>query len=166
LGIAYFVGSGGLERDRKEAFRLFSLAAQRDNPDAHDWLGYYYCYSFDAVEIDIDAALLHFRRSAAQGNAAGMRDLAQCYALGRGVERNLEKALKWYNRSSALHDEFAIRTLKLIKDRIDEQYRPEVEEILRNLSLEDDGRGSFASSSSTQLSNLTQQKDEEEGKKE
>lgn len=43
-------------------------------------------------------AIRYYKMAAEAGNKSAMLDLAACYMDGRGVERNVEEAFKWYNK--------------------------------------------------------------------
>ena len=49
------------------------------------------------------------KKAAEKGHARGMRYCADCYANGEGVERSLEQAIYWYEKSLELEDNEQVR---------------------------------------------------------
>jgi TPR repeat protein len=52
------------------------------------------------IDIDIVAAYEWYKAAAINGHVTSMAELALCYELGCGVERNDEEALDWYIRAA------------------------------------------------------------------
>lgn len=52
------------------------------------------------IDIDIVAAYEWYKAAAINGHVTSMAELALCYELGCGVERNDEEALDWYTRAA------------------------------------------------------------------
>ncbi len=74
LGIMYYNGAGGLEKNPDEAFRLFRLSAGQNNTIALKWLGF--CYEHGVgTDIDLERALRWYKLAAAQGDEEGKRYL-------------------------------------------------------------------------------------------
>ena len=52
------------------------------------------------IDIDVVAAYQWYKAAAINGHVTSMAELALCYELGCGVERNDEEALDWYTRAA------------------------------------------------------------------
>lgn len=53
---------------------------------------------------EAERAIRYYKTAAEMGNKSAMMDLGACYMDGRGVERNVEEAIKWYERGWDLDD--------------------------------------------------------------
>jgi len=93
LGFMYFKGRG-VDKDFKEAFKWYSLAAKQGNAFAQSELGVMYMKG-EVVDQNYQEAARWFRKSADQGYAGAQRLLAIMYARGHGVEQSDEEAQKW-----------------------------------------------------------------------
>ena len=80
----------------EEAFTYLKTAADRGYTEAYYWLARAYLNG-DGCTKSIDQALHYFQLSVATGHQ-GCLELADCYRLGMGVERNYETAWEYYSR--------------------------------------------------------------------
>jgi len=88
------------------ALPLFREAAEDGSADAQAWLG----YLLDFAEDD-DEAVRWYRASAEQGNAEGLIGLADMYAKGEGVEKDLAEARLLYEKAADAGQNRAARVL-------------------------------------------------------
>ena len=58
-------------------------------------------------EQDMKKAICWYERAAEQNHPAAMNSLGECYAMGRGVPRDLETAMEWYRRAAELGEAMA-----------------------------------------------------------
>jgi len=93
LGFMYFKGRG-VDKDPKEAFKWYQLAADQGNAFAQSEIGIMYMNG-DTVERDYKEAAKWFRLAADQGYAGAQRLLATMYARGHGVDQSDEEAQRW-----------------------------------------------------------------------
>jgi TPR repeat protein len=74
-------------------------AAEQDNHAAAYRMGQLYASSTWGVERDYAQAHQWLLRAANGGNRDGQIELARLYEFGRGVEKDLEQALHWYEQA-------------------------------------------------------------------
>ena len=97
LGLMYQRGFG-VEKRPREAFRLYSEAAQRGHALAMNNLGAMYRRG-EGVPRDFAKALLWFRKSA-KNTLVAKSNLGSMYLSGHGVEASYTEAVRWF-RSAA-----------------------------------------------------------------
>ena len=107
LGENYYYG-WTVQRDDKEAARLFDLAAVKDHVNAQYYLGLMH-FSGEGVDKDRKKAAFWLRQSSVQGLTDGMSLLGLIYENGYDVPKDLEEALYWF---SLRGDEIAIDNVK------------------------------------------------------
>ena len=90
---ALFYGRG-VETNRTEAVRFYTIAAEGDVPGAQVSLGNCLLRGI-GCERDDEAAARWLLRAAHGGNLGAMNDLAFCFLNGRGVDRDLEQGFRW-----------------------------------------------------------------------
>jgi len=114
-GKDYFHGKGGVERDTKEAVAWYRKAAEQEQADAQYSLGMCYekgegveqdnkeakTWCLKAAKQGHEEAVAWCRRAAEQGDADAQFELGQCYANGRGVEKDAKEAVAWYRKAAA-----------------------------------------------------------------
>jgi len=88
------------------ALPLFLEAAEGGSADAQAWLGYLLDFAEDDAE-----AVRWYRASAEQGNAEGLIGLADMYAKGEGVEKDLAEARSLYEKAADAGQDRAARVL-------------------------------------------------------
>lgn len=86
LGYCYFNGIG-IDKDIDKGLEWIKKAANQGNKDAKDWLDY-------------SVAVNRFREAAEQADASAQYNLGECYAYGRGVDRNHIEAVKWFRKAA------------------------------------------------------------------
>ncbi|MEM1111419.1 MAG: SPOR domain-containing protein [Pseudomonadota bacterium] len=72
---------------------------------------------YDLFEAgDVDAAVREWQAAAAVGNATAQLNLGQLYRQGRGVERDLQEAIRWYSMAANNGSEIARYNLLVMFD--------------------------------------------------
>ena len=89
-------------KEYEKAEGVFSSFAESGDADAQYWLGR--CLR---DRKDYDGAIVWYKKSAEQGHAEAQGSLGVCYEMGRGVEKNNEKAFEWYKKSADNGNEIA-----------------------------------------------------------
>lgn len=92
--------------DLPGALPLFRQAAEAGSADAQAWLGYLLDFAEDDVE-----AVRWYRAAAEQGHADGLAGLADMYAKGEGVEKDLGEARSLYEKAADAGHDRAARVL-------------------------------------------------------
>jgi TPR repeat protein len=92
--------------DLPGALPLFREAAEAGSADAQVWLGYLLDFAEENVE-----AVRWYRAAAEQGHAEGLAGLADMYAKGEGVEKNLGEARLLYEKAADAGNDRAARVL-------------------------------------------------------
>ena len=92
--------------DLPGALPLFREAAEGGSADAQAWLG----YLLDLAEENVES-VRWYRAAAEQGNKEGMAGLADMYAKGEGVERDLAEARSLYEKAADAGHDRAARVL-------------------------------------------------------
>ena len=92
--------------DLPGALPLFREAAEGGSADAQAWLGYLLDFAEDNAE-----AVRWYRASAEQGHAEGLAGLADMYAKGEGVEKDLAEARSLYEKAADAGQDRAARVL-------------------------------------------------------
>lgn len=80
-----------------EALGLLKDVAEKGHPGAQN----YYGYMLDKSDED-EAAVKWYKKSAAQNNIDGILSLAKMYAAGEGVQKDIPKAVKLYEKAIGL----------------------------------------------------------------
>ncbi len=62
---------------------------------------------FVSVILSFAANIDELKKAAEQGDAQAQCNLGNCYALGKGVEKNLREAVKWYRKAAEQGDALA-----------------------------------------------------------
>lgn len=106
LGLNYYYGEEGCEKNLNLAIFFFSRAAKVQHSGAQFALGQ--CYSEMKNE---KRAFQMFRYAANQNNAFAINSLGLCYEYGMGVKKNRFKAFKLYKLSAQKGNCIAITNL-------------------------------------------------------
>lgn len=98
--------------DLLSAKHAAAVAADRGNVSARYHLS---LLIFMKAKTDVDRAqgLAMLRSAAELGHARAQFDLARRYEIGKGVEANLDEALRWYQKSAESGDPLAKQRLSL-----------------------------------------------------
>ncbi|CAO3675937.1 unnamed protein product [Rhizopus stolonifer] len=99
LGLVYYFGRLGKERDMNEATGLIRKAASAGYPYAQRVLGQFYQQQKNERE-----AIRWFKRAAINKDMIALDLLGRCHQHGMGVEVDLEKALAYYSKAAERKD--------------------------------------------------------------
>lgn len=100
LGYNYRDGKGGVAKDDRESVAWFRRAADLNNAEAFDNLGFLYLEG-RGVPVNLAIASGYFRASAEKGWKQGQFNLGMDYFFGRGVERDYARAVSWWESAAA-----------------------------------------------------------------
>lgn len=107
LGFLYLYGKG-VQKNREEALKWYQVASEQGDAAAQSNLCAELRESSKAEDL---ANAVHWcKLSAAQGNQAGLFQLAGFYLYGRGVEQNLVEAYVWLSLAMATPGSSEIQT--------------------------------------------------------
>ncbi len=109
LGLAYL---NDLEND-KEAFKYFSIGAEKGERSCIACLGYMQMYG-KGTEVDYAAAFQNLSIGLEAEQSFTCTCLGYLYENGLGTEKNLESALTLYKRAAALGDTYAKSRVKAL----------------------------------------------------
>ncbi len=102
LGLKYLTGQGYIQKDHKEAFRLFTLAADQGLAAAQCHLAKMYHQSHQGVvEKNTEKALSLYKLAAEQGLDHALYMMGSFYEKGEFVTQNLEEAERYYLLAAA-----------------------------------------------------------------
>ena len=108
LGEGYYYGKG-VQQDRRQSVVWWRKASEQGHAEGQYLLG---CACSDGEGLDgvlqKDAAVALFKQAAEQDHMQAQCHLALAYQTGgEGVDRDVGRALFWFERSAALGDRFA-----------------------------------------------------------
>jgi len=89
----------GKQKSYDDAFKYYTLAAERGNTEAMCNLGYYYSEG-QGVEKDLKGSFEWYRKSAVAGYLHSIRDVGVCYYYGLGVTTDYKEAVMWLKKAS------------------------------------------------------------------
>lgn len=90
VGTIYLVGDG-VQKNSKEAFKWFKIAAEQGNVESQFQLGLLY-YNGEGVKKDVKEAFRWFKMAAAQDHPKAQNNLSRMYFEGEEVPENSEMA--------------------------------------------------------------------------
>ncbi len=106
----------GRKADINKAFSHFLKGAEKGNPTAQYWVGWYYEVGDGDIEIDYKAAFEWYKKSADQNSPDGLYMLGNLYFWGHGVDQDYLKSGEYYTRAAAIGDTKAIDFLNSQKE--------------------------------------------------
>jgi TPR repeat protein len=92
--------------DLPGSMTYFRKAADAGSAEAQAWLGYILDQSEDNAE-----AVEYYRAAAEQGNVEGIAGLAEMYAKGEGVDKDLAEAHRYFTKAGELGHDRSMRVL-------------------------------------------------------
>ncbi|MBT7303638.1 MAG: sel1 repeat family protein, partial [Victivallales bacterium] len=97
----------GLQPEKKEkadkvSMERLQMLAEKGNPGAQLALGRMHYDGSAGLEQDFVKAADHFYKAARGGNDRAVFNYGLCLALGRGVEKDTDKALEWFVRAAEM----------------------------------------------------------------
>jgi hypothetical protein len=99
LGMMYQLGEY-VQKDKKEALRLYFLSAAQGYISAMNNIGVVYAVGGDGVVANLEEAATWYRKAAEQGDATSQNQLGELYLYGRGVQKDYVEAMKWFLKAS------------------------------------------------------------------
>jgi TPR repeat protein len=99
IGMYYYDGKGGVDKDYLEAVIYFKKSAELGNASGMFHRGQMYNRG-EGVTKDRDEALKWFRKAAELGNLKAMGNIGNSYRDGDGVAKSYSEALKWYRKAA------------------------------------------------------------------
>ena|GEM_PF-3619539 len=115
IGDSYFSGTNGAVKDYGEAVRWLEKASSRKHPAAQYALACCYANGLGTEKSD-EAAFSLFRVAEENGFAGASLNVAQCFAEGRGVQKNPFRAAVRYIRMILDGDAQAVSRLRALYD--------------------------------------------------
>lgn len=98
LGIMYRYAYG-VEADINKSISWYKKSVEQGNHYAMNNLGHLYITTEEDIQKDYKEAFKLLNQSQMQGNNSAMSNLGLMYENGYGVEKDAEKALKWYKKA-------------------------------------------------------------------
>ena len=101
FNLSVFLEEGiGVEKNEIEGQKWGQKAADQGYAEAQCGLGLNYTYGFGGIAPDKTEGAKWFRKAAEQGLATAQYYLGDCYAVGRGVQKNEVEAVKLYQKAA------------------------------------------------------------------
>lgn len=104
--------------------------AEQGDAEAQNYLGVMYHIAEGTLKNDLEA-LDWFRRSMEQGNAKAFSSMAIMYSNGASVKQNYIYAYALFSIAMTLGDEFGLRTIDIIKDRLSHEELQKGQELFK-----------------------------------
>jgi hypothetical protein len=98
LAHLYLLGRG-VEKSDPEALRWMTASAEGGYEGAQQVLATWYFRGTHGLQQDPATGLAWMHKAAAQGSPDAMYALGVCYANGKGTERDVEQALRWFHEA-------------------------------------------------------------------
>ncbi len=99
LAYLYENGLAGIEKNRQEAIRLYTLSAEAGYAPAQNYLGFCY-YKGEGVPRDAAKSLFWIQKAAEQGDIKSYNNLGWLLLEGDGVVHDASKAAYWFSRAA------------------------------------------------------------------
>lgn len=128
LGRDYAEGNG-VVKNLQRAVSFFRKAALQGNPVAQGALGI--LYQSKEFEINHPKALQFFQLAAAQGNQFAQYKLAAMYELAKGTNKDIPRAIYWYEKSD--HENSAEKIQQLTQS-LEIDLKPSIQSTLKTES--------------------------------
>ena len=90
----------GVPRNLEKAFYLYRESADNGFDDAFWWVGFFYTGIGD-IPTNNELSYKYFLKSAETGNPDGMVQVANCLEVGKGVRKDRNEALRYYNLAAS-----------------------------------------------------------------
>ena len=116
LGMAFWHGWAGFEKDPREAVRWFRLAAEQEHGFSQLMLGIMYVKG-DGVPQNYAEAANWWWLGASRGDTDCQINLARMYYEGKGVTQNYIEAHMWFNIAAAE----SVQDIAKIRDKLAKQ---------------------------------------------
>ncbi len=107
----WYLHGKGVKQNRKRAVELFKIAASKRNADAEYDLAVCHELGVGGLRKNARAALVLYRRAAADGCVQAFAEAARCYYYGLGAAPDPKKSFVWYRKAALRGDVEAQYTL-------------------------------------------------------
>lgn len=153
-GVAYLYGNDGLPENKAEGVKWIKKAAELGNNKAKYDLAGFYKQGRMGVTEDRPKAYDLYKYLAGVGYKEAYRDLAFCYRFGYGTARNMDEAIKWYQKSASKYDLIQVDE---IKEQIEKERAKEREKnsVISSSTISSSAANSKATSTSVATSTST-----------
>lgn len=115
LATIYETGASGVDANKEMAIKSYEKAAELGSLDAMRVIGMYLCNCRQDDIYEVRRGFSYIVRAAEGGNVRAIVNLARSYENGFCVERNLDKALEYYERAASLGDKSARKRAFVIR---------------------------------------------------
>lgn len=102
-----------IQRDFNKAIEL--LVSIPQNPIALNMLGNIY-YNEEVISQDLKKAFNYYKKSADLDYVHGQKNVAECYELGEGVEKDIKNALKYFELASKQDCRYSLSKFNELKE--------------------------------------------------
>lgn len=109
VGESYIRGERNFEQNYDEGVKWLKKAAASQDPYGQNSLANIYL-----LQNEQDDAIKLYRKAAHKNNDSALYNLAMCYALGLGVEADINEALDWLNKAAEYGSRSAHIALNLL----------------------------------------------------
>lgn len=108
----------GVPVDLGKAVEFYRKAADKDNASGLSNLGRMYENGYGGLSVNYKQALELYRKAADKDNYKAMRHIANMYEKGLGVEKDIAKAISWYDKAKESGDTEARQRLEEFNQRL------------------------------------------------
>jgi TPR repeat protein len=105
------------KKKTEEAHKWFFKAARQGHSKAQYLTGIYFLKNAPLVKKGNPDALLWIGKSATQGEPEAQFMMASMYFYGKGIDRDVEKAIYWYQRAAAQGHKGAIEKMEFFVEQ-------------------------------------------------
>jgi TPR repeat protein len=98
----YYLQGNGVDKDSNKAIEWFLKAADNKSIPAMEQLGYIYSNGLYGFNRDFKRAFYWYEKAAFAGSKSACWNLGYFYYYGYGVNRDLVKAKRWFDKSKGL----------------------------------------------------------------
>lgn len=99
VATCYRMGEGVAE-NKNESINWLIKSAEQDNANAYYGLASCYDRGYGSIKADPAKAFELYVKSAELGQPQALNEIANCYQQGKGVERNIEKAVAFLSQAA------------------------------------------------------------------
>ena len=112
LGLLYFEGNNGVQKNNSEALSWFRRAAEQNHVKALTQLGDIYRGKYPEFSVDHVEALNYYKKAAYRGDDKAALWAGLMLDSGKTVPKDELEAIKWYRRAAELGNQIAQNNLR------------------------------------------------------
>lgn len=101
LALYYLNGKGGIPKNPQLAISWLTKTAEQEDAYAQNLLGMGYLYGLGNIPQDLQLGAQWTLRAARQGVPEAQSRAGSMYFTGMGVEKNMKKAVSWWEKAVA-----------------------------------------------------------------